>query len=177
MLAPLPASRTASALALYTFTRSFAQTWGISVASTVLQNQLTRTLPKSFTAQFPQGREIAFAAIPMIGGLPEPLRDQVRAASAHSLSVVWFVMAGVSAAGVSATPPPPFLPFVVGSTAAGRLDANDDDDDNDAAGAAAPGVTSSTVGGPAVLPPSADTCCTYFAGVVPVMPEMVKRPE
>lgn len=44
--------------------------------------------------------EIAFAAIPVIPTLPEPLRSQVREAFAESLSLVWKVMAGVGCAGL-----------------------------------------------------------------------------
>ena len=50
-------------------------------------------------AQFPQGIEIAYAAIPIIPTLSEPTRTHVREAFANSLSVVWKVMIGFSAAG------------------------------------------------------------------------------
>ena len=100
VLAPLPVARTASALAFFAFVRAFAQTWGITVASTVLQNELKRTLPAAFLARFPGGLEIAFAAIPLIGGLDEPLRSEVRAAFADSMRVIWLVMVGISGAGL-----------------------------------------------------------------------------
>jgi hypothetical protein len=100
VLAPLPASRAASALALYNFVRAFAQTWGITISSTILQNQLKKKLPLSFTAQFPQGVDIAFAAIPLIDGLEEPLRTEVRVAFAQSLRIIWLVMIGISGAGL-----------------------------------------------------------------------------
>ncbi|KAJ7636318.1 iron permease [Roridomyces roridus] len=45
ILAPLPTSRAASALALFTFTRAFAQTWGLTISSTILQNRLKTNLP------------------------------------------------------------------------------------------------------------------------------------
>ncbi|KAM5537268.1 hypothetical protein V8D89_008998 [Ganoderma adspersum] len=99
-LAPLPVSRTASALAFFSFARTFAQTWGVTIGSTVLQNRLASTLPAQFTAQSPSGAQIAYAAIPVISGLDEPLRTQVRNAFANSLKTVWLVMVGMSGAGV-----------------------------------------------------------------------------
>ena len=92
--------RTAAATATFVFSRSFAQTWGITIASTVLQNQLKKKLPEAFVQQFPSGSEIAYAAIPFISNLQEPLRSEVRAAFADSLSVVWKVMAGVGGLGL-----------------------------------------------------------------------------
>ncbi|KAJ7890870.1 major facilitator superfamily domain-containing protein [Mycena olivaceomarginata] len=52
-LAPLPNTRAASALALFSFTRAFAQTWAITIASTILQNIVKKNLPPAFAAQFP----------------------------------------------------------------------------------------------------------------------------
>lgn len=100
MIAPLPVSRTASALAFFAFVRAFAQTWGITISSTVLQNKLKKKLPASFTAQFPRGLEIAFAAIPLINDLEEPLRSEVRTAFADSMRTIWYVMIGISGAGL-----------------------------------------------------------------------------
>ena len=99
-LAPLPVSRTASALAFFSFARTFAQTWGVTVGSTILQNRLASTLLAEFTARFPSGAQIAYAAIPFISGLEEPLRTEVRNAFAASLKTVWLVMVGMSGAGV-----------------------------------------------------------------------------
>ncbi|QRV92393.1 major facilitator superfamily transporter [Ceratobasidium sp. AG-Ba] len=76
VLAPLPVSRNAPALALFSFIRTFAGTYGVAVGSSVLQTELTRRLPIEFAAQFPGGSDIAFSAIPFIGGLDEPLRSQ-----------------------------------------------------------------------------------------------------
>jgi hypothetical protein len=41
------------------------------------QNKLEKKLPADFVAQFPPGFEIAYAAIPAIRLLEEPLRKQV----------------------------------------------------------------------------------------------------
>ena len=99
LLAPLPVTRTASALAFFSFTRAFAQSWGITIGSTILQNRLTHTLPAAFAQQFPAGVQIAYAAIPAIGALDEPLRGEVRAAFSASLRVVWQTLVGISALG------------------------------------------------------------------------------
>ncbi|KAJ6609499.1 iron permease [Mycena sp. CBHHK59/15] len=100
LLAPLPNNRAAAALALFSFTRSFFQTWGITICSTILQNMLQKKLPAEFVAQFPPGFEIAYAAIPVIKTLPEPLRTQVRAAFADSMAVIWQAMVGVAGLGL-----------------------------------------------------------------------------
>ncbi|KAI0363641.1 iron permease [Pilatotrama ljubarskyi] len=100
ILAPLPFSNSVHALAFFTFTRCFAQSWGIVVGGTILQNLLLHDLPHAFTSQFPQGVQIAYAVIPTIKGLPEPLQNQVRAAFAHATRLIWRVMIGVSGAGL-----------------------------------------------------------------------------
>ncbi|KAJ7624052.1 major facilitator superfamily domain-containing protein [Mycena polygramma] len=100
LLAPLPTNRAASALALISFTRAFAQTWGLTISSTILQNSLQKTLPAAFVAQFPPGFEIAYAAIPVIRTLEEPLRTQVRAAFADSMAKIWQTMVGISGLGL-----------------------------------------------------------------------------
>ncbi|KAF8202686.1 iron permease [Mycena galopus ATCC 62051] len=100
LLAPLPTNRAASALALFSFTRAFSQTWGITISSTILQNMLKKNLPPSFVAQFPPGFEIAYAAIPIIRTLEEPLRTQVRAAFADSMAVIWQTMIGFAGLGL-----------------------------------------------------------------------------
>jgi hypothetical protein len=56
-----------------------------------------------FSAQFPGGADIAFSAIPFISGLEEPLRSEVRAAFADSLSILWKVLIGVAGMGLIST--------------------------------------------------------------------------
>ncbi|KAH9847880.1 iron permease [Lenzites betulinus] len=99
ILAPLPVTRAASALGFYNFSRTFAQTWGVAISASILQNELKKRLPLTFVQQFPAGVEIAYAAIPLISSLEEPLRTEVRVAFAESLSIVWKAMIGFSAAG------------------------------------------------------------------------------
>ncbi|KAG8907585.1 hypothetical protein FRB99_003509 [Tulasnella sp. 403] len=65
VLAALPVSETAHALAVFTFLRPYAQTWGVTIGSTILQNELKKKLPASFlSAVNSHGAEIACAAIP-----------------------------------------------------------------------------------------------------------------
>ncbi|GBE86270.1 Efflux pump FUS6 [Sparassis crispa] len=99
ILAPLPVERTASALAFFAFLRAFGQTWGITISSTILQNELKRNIPAAFASQFPQGSEIAYSAIPIIPTLPEPLRTEVRVAFASSMATVWKTMIGICGLG------------------------------------------------------------------------------
>ncbi|KAJ7598401.1 iron permease, partial [Mycena floridula] len=80
ILAPLPVERTAAALDFFAFSRSFAQSFGITIASTILQNELTKNLPSDFVSRFPGGAQIVYAAIPLIKDIPEPMRSQVRVA-------------------------------------------------------------------------------------------------
>ncbi|KAJ7658380.1 iron permease [Mycena polygramma] len=94
ILAPLPETRAASALALFSFTRALLQTWGITI-----RNQLQTKLPTAFTAQLPPGVEIAYAAIPAIKELDAPLRKEVEKAFAKSMAVIWQTMLGISVLG------------------------------------------------------------------------------
>ena len=50
-------------------------------------------------ASVPEGVQIAYAVIPTISHLPEPLRTQVRAAFADSIRLIWHVMIGISGLG------------------------------------------------------------------------------
>ncbi|KAJ7638418.1 iron permease [Roridomyces roridus] len=100
ILAPLPNNHAASALALFSFIRTFFQTWGITISGTILQNMLKKNLPADFVAQFPPNFEIAYAAIPAIKLLEEPVRTAVRAAFARSMRAVWQTMIGISGLGL-----------------------------------------------------------------------------
>ncbi|EJU06529.1 iron permease [Dacryopinax primogenitus] len=92
ILAPLPVSRNASAMALFTFSRILAQTFGITIGGAVLQNGLKMRLPAAFLALLPGNVDVSFAAIPFIPTLPAPVRVQVQQAFAESLSIVWKVL-------------------------------------------------------------------------------------
>ncbi|KAK7059979.1 iron permease [Favolaschia claudopus] len=100
VLAPVSVTKNAHALAFFVFLRNFSLVWGVTVGGTVLQNQLHKRLPAEFAAQFPGGVEIAYAAIPLIRTLEEPLKTQVRNAFADSLKIVWWVTTGIAGLGL-----------------------------------------------------------------------------
>ncbi|KDE09667.1 hypothetical protein MVLG_00073 [Microbotryum lychnidis-dioicae p1A1 Lamole] len=100
VLAPLKPSQQPHAMAFFAFVRSFGQVLGISIGSTILQNELAKNLPEAFLAMFHGNAEIAFPAIPIIPTLAEPIRSQVREAFASSLRVIWLVMIGISGLGL-----------------------------------------------------------------------------
>ncbi|PBK81733.1 iron permease [Armillaria gallica] len=100
VLAPLPISSNAFALAFFSFVRIFAQIWGITIGGTILQNQLVKKLPQQLLTQFSLQTDVVFDVIPLLRELEEPLLGQVRAAFASSLQLVWQVMAGISGLGL-----------------------------------------------------------------------------
>ncbi|KAI0297883.1 iron permease [Multifurca ochricompacta] len=99
ILASIPVTHSAPAMALYVFSRNFGYIWGVTVGGAILQNELKGKLPASFLAQFPQGVEIAFATIPIIPTLEQPFKDQVRNTFGEALKVVWQVVLGIACAG------------------------------------------------------------------------------
>jgi hypothetical protein len=116
ILASIPVTQSAPAMALYVFSRNFgyvspspiypqlterylAQIWGVTVGGAILQNELKKKLPASFLEQFPQGVELAFAAIPSITTLEQPLKDEVRETFGEALKVVWQAALGIACAG------------------------------------------------------------------------------
>jgi hypothetical protein len=78
-----------------------------------MQNGLSKRLPSDFLSLLPSGVDIAYATIPQINGLSEPLKDQVKVAFAVSLSTVWKVMAAVAGVGLLVTLPMKELPMHV----------------------------------------------------------------
>ncbi|KAI8998689.1 iron permease [Trametes punicea] len=100
ILAPLPYSNNAHALAFHIFLRRFAQSFGIAIGGTIIQNVLLHDLPPAYVKTLPKGVELAYAIIPTIAGLQEPLKDQVRHAFAQSTQLLWRVMIGISGAGL-----------------------------------------------------------------------------
>ncbi|KZO94654.1 MFS multidrug transporter [Calocera viscosa TUFC12733] len=103
VLAPLSVGQNAQALSFFAFIHSAANTFGITIGGAVLQNELRRRLPAAFAELFPQGVDIAYAAIPHIASLPQPLQDEVRDAFAASLSTLWKVTAGLCGLGLLTT--------------------------------------------------------------------------
>ena len=88
--------------AIFTKLCSAYQTWGITIAGVILQNQLKSKLPETFFVQFPGGVQLdmLYASIPTISSLPEPLRTEIQDAFADSFSVIWKVMVGFCGAGL-----------------------------------------------------------------------------
>jgi hypothetical protein len=68
----------------------------------VLQNELKTRVPADVLAQIPGAvaGSLQYALIPVIRDLPGPIRDDVRAAFAESLRVVWRVFVGVAVLGL-----------------------------------------------------------------------------
>ncbi|KAL0575078.1 hypothetical protein V5O48_006881 [Marasmius crinis-equi] len=98
--APLSPSLNAPALSFFQFCRNFSGVWGVTIGSAVLQNELSSRLPSSFLASFPQGVSVAYAAIPKIQELDDPLAQAaVRASFASSLRVLWEVLIGIAGMG------------------------------------------------------------------------------
>ncbi|KAK0205831.1 iron permease [Desarmillaria ectypa] len=100
VLAPLPISSNAHALAFFSFVRVFAQIWGITIGGTILQNQLVKKLPQQLLTQFSLQTDVVFDVIPLLKELEEPLLGEVRAAFASSIQLIWQVMAGISGLGL-----------------------------------------------------------------------------
>ncbi|KAJ3483963.1 hypothetical protein NLI96_g5968 [Meripilus lineatus] len=103
VLAPLPISENAHALALFAFLRSFAAVWGVTIGTTVLQNELRKRVPAEYLKELPGGVAIVYSAIPLINSLPEPLKTTVRGAYADSTAKIWEVMCGLAAIGLIAS--------------------------------------------------------------------------
>lgn len=77
-----------------------SQSWGIVIGGTILQNQVRHRLPSSFLASFPDDIQIAYAVIPVIPTLPEPLKTEVKVAFAESIALIWRVMIGFAGLGL-----------------------------------------------------------------------------
>ena len=75
------------------------QVWGVTIGAAVLQNELQRRIPPGFVENFPQGAAIAYALIPQVPHLPQPLKSGIQDAYARSLQVVWEVLIGVGGIG------------------------------------------------------------------------------
>ncbi|KIJ65390.1 hypothetical protein HYDPIDRAFT_110438 [Hydnomerulius pinastri MD-312] len=101
--APIPVTQNAPALAFMWFLRSFAGVWGVTIGSTVLQNELSKKLPATFLQSVPQGTAIMYALIPELSSLPTQTKIEVETAFASSLSVLWEVLLGLAVVGFIAS--------------------------------------------------------------------------
>jgi len=86
-----------------TFARSFGNILGITVGSVTLANELSQKLPAEYVASLPGGVADAYASIPSIKYLPEPLRGEVERAFGESIRVIWLVLIPFGAVGLLAT--------------------------------------------------------------------------
>lgn len=113
VLAPLAVTDNGRAIAFYMFVRTFAtvscdylqckfiihmlhQSWGLTVAGSVVQNQLQRRLPENLGINV---ASFAYNVVPEIKGMSEPLKSELRVAFADSISVLWQTMIGVAGIG------------------------------------------------------------------------------
>ncbi|EKM60399.1 uncharacterized protein PHACADRAFT_155539 [Phanerochaete carnosa HHB-10118-sp] len=100
VLALLPATENARAMAFFQFCQSFSTIWGATIGTAVLQTQLKKRLPAEFINELPGGIAIVYSAITVIPGLPKLLHTQVRAAFADSICILWQVFVGIGAIGL-----------------------------------------------------------------------------
>ncbi|GEM12857.1 exocyst complex component sec6 [Rhodotorula toruloides] len=100
VLAPIPVQQQSPAMAFFGFIRSLGQVFAITVGSTILQNQLAKKMPQEYAAQIGGRGDAAFATIPLINDLPEPLRTTVRAVFADSTRTIWWFCLGITMAGL-----------------------------------------------------------------------------
>lgn len=129
VLAPLAVEDNAHALALMSYLRTFGQyvvfnstfsklrsgsksskwessrAFGITMGTTILQNGLKSRLPSEFLAQFPNGAEISYAVIPLVKTLSQPLQNEVKAAFANSIAIIWYWVVGLAGLGLIVTLP------------------------------------------------------------------------
>ena len=121
VLAPLPPTSNAPALALFVFLRTFAQVchysrgcsfkvhaaadvaaaqiWGVTIAGTVLQNRVQGKLPQSVKDTLPGLNNVVYAVVPLISDMQEPAKGIVRRAFAEALRTVWQILIGVAGVG------------------------------------------------------------------------------
>lgn len=84
-------------------TASLASRAGVTVGSTTLANELSQRLPAEYIAMLPGGVADAYASIPQIRDLAEPLRTQVETAFGDSIRVIWLVLIPFGGIGLLAT--------------------------------------------------------------------------
>jgi MFS family permease len=102
ILAPLPLTSAARALAFFAFLRQFFQIWGITVGGVILQNTLPRHLPEAILSVLPSNLDV-LTLIPLLHDLSPADLEITRAAFADSLDTVWQIMAGISGVGLIAS--------------------------------------------------------------------------
>ncbi|CDO76935.1 hypothetical protein BN946_scf185006.g17 [Trametes cinnabarina] len=99
VLAPLPPTHNAAALSFLLFMRTFSSAWASSISGTIFQNRLHSLLPAEFLARLPPDQDVTYSGIPLIPSLEQPLQNEVRAAFANSIRLVWYICLGLCAVG------------------------------------------------------------------------------
>ncbi|GAA99522.1 hypothetical protein E5Q_06223 [Mixia osmundae IAM 14324] len=105
VMSPLPPSLHGHAMCFSTYIRNIGQTIGIVIGGTVLSSRLPVTLPEAFLDQLVQNGggaagDLAYASIPIIPTLVEPLKSQVQDAFAKSIRVIWLSCVPMALIGV-----------------------------------------------------------------------------
>ncbi len=77
----------------------------------LLQNELKRRLPASIKTVVLGVDNIAYAVVPVIRTLPQPLKDTVREAFAAALVPIWRMLIGVAAVGLLVSLPMKSFPL------------------------------------------------------------------
>ncbi|KAH8824453.1 MFS multidrug transporter [Flagelloscypha sp. PMI_526] len=98
-LAPLPIHSVAPALALVTFLRIFAQSWGITISTTIIQNSLRKKLAPDVLAAIPPHVDLAYFLVQLIPTLAEPTREETKVAFTESLSLMFKAMVAFAGPG------------------------------------------------------------------------------
>ncbi|KAJ7589047.1 Mfs1.2 [Mycena floridula] len=115
VLAPLPVTKNAHALAFFSFCRSFAGIWGISIGAAILQNQLgSRISQSTLELELLGGNlklDMTYSVIPNIRFLDSPIKEEMQQAFSESLAVVWQVLVGLLGIGLIASMLMPGLPL------------------------------------------------------------------
>ncbi|KIK54883.1 hypothetical protein GYMLUDRAFT_176382 [Collybiopsis luxurians FD-317 M1] len=114
ILAPLPVTQNAYALAFYTFLRTFANIWGISIGAAVLQNKLNDSLTPDILSQMGLREgdpDLLYSIISQIRFMEPTLQEELSDAFSKSLRIVWLVFAGISCIGLAASTLMPNLPL------------------------------------------------------------------
>lgn len=100
IMASLAESDTAVASSAYSFTRTFGQIWGISMASIIFNDAFNSRIniiqdPKT-RLQLADGAAYAYASQQFVPNLPPETREQVTEVYTKALRIVWWLSIGLS---------------------------------------------------------------------------------
>ncbi|KAF8989898.1 Mfs1.2 [Cyathus striatus] len=98
VLASLPVTSTAHALAFFSFLRQFSQTWGITIGGVIVQSVVSSRLSPAIKGALPQGSILD--NLSSLQELPQAELTQVQNALGCSLMIAWGIFAGISGLGL-----------------------------------------------------------------------------